>query len=214
MADKIIYLLRHGQTEYNVKGIAQGGGVDTSLNETGRQQAFAFYQTYRHLSFDVCITSKLKRTHETVAPFIEAGIPWEQSPHINEMGWGTHEGKVSTEQSRLEFQQVIDAWERGEYHAAMAQGESAAALGERLSLFVDHIRQRQESLLLVCSHGRAMRGLMCLLNDKPLSAMSLYSHANTGVWVIEQRGQSFRVLTANDTSHLLLHEEGSWHSLR
>ena len=40
---KHIYLVRHGQTDFNLKGIVQGSGVDASINETGLKQAQAFY---------------------------------------------------------------------------------------------------------------------------------------------------------------------------
>ncbi|HYG15236.1 MAG TPA: histidine phosphatase family protein, partial [Bacteroidia bacterium] len=40
---KTIYLVRHGETEFNRMGIVQGSGVDSELNETGRKQADLFF---------------------------------------------------------------------------------------------------------------------------------------------------------------------------
>ncbi|EJF08716.1 histidine phosphatase family protein, partial [Pontibacter sp. BAB1700] len=37
MSIKKIYLIRHGQTDFNLQGIVQGSGVDASLNELGRR---------------------------------------------------------------------------------------------------------------------------------------------------------------------------------
>ncbi|MFM8374363.1 MAG: histidine phosphatase family protein, partial [Bacteroidota bacterium] len=37
-----VYFIRHGETDFNRQGIIQGRGVDSDLNETGRQQARAF----------------------------------------------------------------------------------------------------------------------------------------------------------------------------
>ncbi|MEL7220639.1 MAG: histidine phosphatase family protein [Bacteroidota bacterium] len=214
MSEKNIYIIRHGQTDYNLRGIVQGGGVDTSLNDTGRQQAAAFHATYGHLPFETVITSKLKRTHETVAPFREKGLPWEQFAEINEMGWGDHEGKASTEVSRAEYQAVLKAWNEGDYSAAMPNGETAAELGNRLEAFVDHLRQRQEDWLLICSHGRAMRGLMCVLKELPLSQMSNFGHSNTGLWTMQQKGLRFVFDLENNTDHLLAKEGKQWKSLR
>jgi phosphoserine phosphatase len=212
--NKTIYILRHGQTDFNLQGIVQGGGVDTSLNETGRQQAKAFHAAYGHLPFETVLTSRLKRTHQTVAPFLESGLPWEQFADLNEMGWGDHEGKASTPSSHAEYHAVVTAWDAGNYHAAMPNGESAAELATRLQRFVTTLRDRPEELLLVCSHGRAMRGLMCILGDLPLSRMNSFSHANTGLWVAEQKPQGFRLTLENDTSHLLTLEDKQWKSLR
>ncbi|MGH1437170.1 MAG: histidine phosphatase family protein [Lewinella sp.] len=214
MADKTIYILRHGQTDYNLQGIVQGGGVDTSLNATGRSQALAFYNKYQHLPFAKVLTSSLKRTHETIDPFLLKGLQWEQHPEINEMGWGDHEGKAATEQSKKEYDSVTGAWQRGDYHAAMPNGESALELQQRLEVFVAHLQQRTEELLLVCSHGRAMRGLMCVLKEEPLANMNNYSHSNTGLWVAKQQGRRFELTLENDTSHLLVKEGEQWRSKR
>jgi probable phosphoglycerate mutase len=213
--EKLIYILRHGQTDYNLQGIVQGGGVDTSLNDTGRKQAQAFHEAYKHIPFEAVITSRLKRTHQTVAAFIDAGLPWTQMAELNEMGWGDHEGKPSSPEMRHEYREVMTAWEAGDYTAAMPNGETAAALGVRLTQFIEHLRARPESHLLVCSHGRSMRGLMCLLTERPLSAMGQFSHANTGLWIVRQRADGdFELLAENDTRHLLHFEDNQWVSLR
>lgn len=214
MADKTIYILRHGQTDYNLRGIVQGGGVDTSLNATGQAQAQAFYDKYQHLPFAKVLTSSLKRTHETVAPFLAEGLDWEQHPEINEMGWGDHEGKAATAKSKREYDSVTQAWVQGDYHAAMPNGESAWELQQRLEVFVNHLLERTEELLLVCSHGRAMRGLMCVLKDEPLKYMNNYSHSNTGLWIAKQQGGRFHLTLENDTSHLLVKEGAQWRSKR
>ena len=77
MKSKKIYLVRHGQTDFNLKGIVQGSGVNSSLNKVGRQQANAFFAAYRNVRFDKIYTSELKRTQESVRKFIEKGIPYE-----------------------------------------------------------------------------------------------------------------------------------------
>lgn len=214
MIDKTIYIIRHGQTDYNLRGIVQGGGVDTSLNATGRAQAQAFHDKYGHLPFQKILTSDLKRTHETVAPFIEKGLEWEQHPSIREMGWGDQEGKEATPASKIEYDKITKGWEAGNFELAISNGESAAQLRQRLEEFVDHLRNREEELLLICSHGRAMRGLMCVLREESLTRMQQYSHSNTGLWLVEQREHKFHFHVENDTSHLLLREGKQWKSKR
>jgi probable phosphoglycerate mutase len=62
--EKEFYLIRHGQTDFNKRGIIQGGGIDSSLNDTGWAQAHAFHQQYKQVSFDLIVTSDLRRTHK------------------------------------------------------------------------------------------------------------------------------------------------------
>lgn len=203
MSAKTIYLIRHGETDYNRLRIVQGSGVDTSLNTVGVQQAEAFFAHYGHIPFEAVLTSKLKRTHETVAPFIrDKQLQWEQYAEINEMNWGKHEGTAYDPELHRYFQKIMDAWSAGQYHVQFADGESAQSLAKRMEPFLDVLRKRPEKHLLVCSHGRALRCLLCLLLELPLSEMSKFSHANTGLYVINFNGDTFEVDLKNDTRHL------------
>ena len=200
--NKKIYVVRHGQTDFNKQGIVQGSGVDSSLNGKGRAQANAFFEQYQHLPFEVLITSKLLRTHETMNSFIQKGIPWEQNEWINEIGWGIHEGKRNTEAMHLEYKKMIQQWLNGNYQARLEQGESAQELGDRMTAFLDHLKHRNEQQILVCSHGRAMRCMMALMKGGTLSDMEKYKHSNTGLYVVNWIDGRFQFELENDTSHL------------
>lgn len=209
---KTVYLLRHGETSYNRAGIVQGCGVDSDLNELGIEQARAFHLTYRHLPFELVITSSLRRTRQTVHHFIDQGIPWLAMPELNEISWGDMEGKAYDNAGKKHFHQVTDAWRKGHFDARIPNGESAAELAGRLRRFVDHLHQRPESLMLVCSHGRTMRGLLCLLLNKSLRRMDEFEHHNTGLWRIhfDETGEP-QLDLRNDLLHL--HHNGLLHQL-
>lgn len=200
---KTIYLLRHGETEFNRHGIVQGSGVDSSLNELGKLQADAFFSTYGHLPFEAVFTSTLQRTHQTVKSFIEAGIHWQQYPEINEISWGVHEGKRHDNNGKREFRKLTDAWQRGHFHERIEGGESALELEARMKRFTQMLYERPESLLLVCSHGRAMRGLLCVMLGKSLRSMEDFSHHNTGLWRLHLTEDGASLDLKNDTQHLL-----------
>ena len=180
----------------------KGSGADAGLNQTGRRQAQAFFEHYRHIPFEAVLTSALRRTHETAALFVAQGIAWEQFPEINEIGWGVHEGKASTPEMREEYRKVIMAWKQGDYQAKLEGGESAAELAERLQGFVEHLRQRPEKKLLICGHGRAMRCMMCLLSGLPISQMDAFKHHNTGLYKVHYEQGQFQIELQNDTRHL------------
>lgn len=202
MTKKQLFILRHGETDYNRLGIIQGGGVDSSLNDTGRKQAKAFFDAYQAYPFEVVVTSALQRTHQTVQHFIEQGLPWIQRPDINEMNWGVHEGKTSTPELEEDYQWITSQWRQGKYEVPFEGGESASVLGERVSGFVEWLVQQPETHILVCSHGRTMRCLMCLLHGAPLSEMDTHKHANTGLYHFEYQEGQFTPIRVNDTSHL------------
>jgi len=199
---KTIYIVRHGQTEYNRKRIIQGSGIDAPLNEMGHRQARAFHQYYAEHSFDVVLTSRLRRTQETMAPFIDQGLPWESFSEINEMNWGKYEGKSSTPEMKEDYRRMLDAWKQGNYDACIPEGESAQELADRIGSFIQHLQERPEERILVCSHGRAMRCLMALLDQQPLAAMEEYEHANTGLYLYDYTPTVFTMNLKNDTRHL------------
>lgn len=203
---KEIYIIRHGETDFNRLGIVQGSGVDSSLNDVGRQQGRLFYEQYRHVPFELVMTSKLKRTRETVLDFIEAGLPHLSYPEINEMSWGSHEGKKGTPASIAEYQRIKDGWAHGEIDGRIGGGESAREMGERLKRFIAILRQRTENKILVCSHGRAMCGLVTLMMGKPIDMMNEFRHSNTGLWKAIETQEKYVFQLENDRSHLVAME--------
>jgi phosphoserine phosphatase len=197
-----IYILRHGQTEFNKLGIIQGSSVDTDLNDTGREQADAFYAHYQHIDFQLVVTSVLKRTHQTVAKFIDRGTPWIQTPDINEIRWGDHEGQAINPHWDAIWSEVRDAWNAGNLEARMPGGESAADLNLRLDRFIEWLKTRQEARILICSHGRTMRGLISLLKGVTLADMEGTSHSNTGCYVCSFDGRRFDFSVENSLAHI------------
>ena len=83
-----------------------------------------------------------------------------------------------------QYRHIIGEWNSGNYQAHLEGAESAADMASRLSQFVTLLRERPEQKLLVCSHGRAMRCLMCLLQGEPLYNMDNYHHSNTGLYQV------------------------------
>lgn len=202
MSSKQIYIVRHGQTDYNKNHIVQGSGVNSSLNATGRQQAQAFFQKYQEIPFEVVLTSTLVRTHQTMAPFIEKGLAWQQYGQIDEMAWGEHEGKKSTPAMMEEYKIMIANWKAGNYDARIKGGESAQELSNRIQEFIYRLKQRPEERILVCSHGRAMRCLIAHLKADHLYNMDLYPHSNTGLYLTDYKPDIFSFRLENDLSHL------------
>src|SRR5581483_6860002 len=89
-------LLRHGQSEYNAKGLWTGL-TDISLNEDGIAEAHRAADALRDVSFDVAFTSMLKRAQETLdiilADLQNTAIPIHRNAALNERDYGDLTGK-------------------------------------------------------------------------------------------------------------------------
>ena len=201
---KTLYIIRHGETDLNKRGIVQGRGMDTDLNDHGRQQAHAFYQAYKDIPFDKIYTSTLKRTHQTIQKFIDSGIPWVQYPGLDELAWGVYEGQESSVSMRKAFRQMMHYWLSGELHQKFEKGESPLEVKERQLIVLEKLIEKNNSdqNLLICMHGRAMRLFLCLLTDIPLTSMDKFPHLNTSLYKVEYDGTTFRITEFNNTDHL------------
>ncbi len=200
MYPKKIYFIRHGQTEFNKKGILQGGSIDSSLNETGKKQAECFWEAYKNEGFEAIFTSKLKRTHESVQKFIDTGLPWQQFQGLNEISWGIHDG--ATLDGNSYYWETLELWKKGEVALKTESGESPIDVAERQQLPIAEMKKMEVDKLLVCMHGRALRILISVLMDTPLKEMDQYKHNNLGLWVLDFDGQKFSIDVANEVSHL------------
>ncbi len=202
------YIIRHGETDFNAAGIVQGRGVDSSLNEKGREQAALFYQKYKNIPFDLVITSTLKRAQETAAPFLlENKINTIFTANIDEIHWGVSEGKVSSLEMRNNYREVLKEWKAGNYDIATTGGETPGELAERLRVFIaeaELFSPTEIKNVLVVSHGRTLRALICLLKNEPLANMELYEHSNTGLFRadLEVSTSKWTVLGDMNTAHL------------
>ena len=200
---KTFYFIRHGQTDLNLKGIVQGRGVNTSLNENGINQANAFFNAYKHVPFDKIYTSTLVRTQQTVAQFEQLGIPREDLIGLDEISWGIYEGKVQDEHIMQGFKQLVSAWRNNELDTRVENGESPNQLVARQQDAVKHmLTNEDEKTILVCMHGRALRIMLCHLTNTPVNLMDDFPHTNTSLYVLEYENGKFKIIDHFNTAHL------------
>ena len=205
MNSKKIYIVRHGQTDFNLQNIVQGSGVDSSLNPRGRAQARAFFDHYKDVPFDKIYTSTLKRTKETVQQFLDLGIPTEALAGLNEISWGNKEGYKITPDEDQYYHYMLKQWQLGNTALRIEGGESPDDVVVRMKPAVDHIISKtEEKTILVCMHGRAIRILLCILMNYPLKSMDMFEHENLCLYLLEHSENTFTIRLHNDISHLRL----------
>ena len=202
---KQIYLIRHGQTDYNLKGIIQGSRVDADLNDTGRKQAAGFFDAHKHIRFDKIYISKLKRTFQSVKEFIDLNTPYEAFEGLNEISWGEQDGIASNLEMKEYYNFVSKEWQSGNLDLQIGGGESPNQVAERQKSVIETILSRNdEETILICMHGRAMRILLCQLLNKSLSEMDTFEHANLCLYLLDYDGKNISIEKANDTEHCKL----------
>ncbi|MEO6523581.1 MAG: histidine phosphatase family protein [Mucilaginibacter sp.] len=200
---KTLYIIRHGQTDLNKQGIIQGSGIDADLNDRGRAQGAAFYETYKNIPFDKVYISNLKRTYQTVQKFIEAGIPYEKLGGLNELAWGIYEGQTSTSENKAAFLKIMRDWMEGRLDEKLQGGESPNELQAKQKQALEVIMSHQEEeTVLICMHGRAMRLFLCLLTGVDLTHMDEFPHQNVILYKVTFDGSKFEIAEFNNSNHL------------
>ncbi len=199
---KRCYILRHGQTTENALGIVQGSGIDSSLNDTGKMQAQFFYEYYRHQNFDLKVASGLQRTYQTIVHFEQYPKEIMRDQRLNEICWGEHEGRRGEPQLMEKYYRIIESWRRGEYGEKAVRGESALELSVRLDSFLSELVAIPFQQALICTHGRSLRVLICLMKGWPLSRMEEIGHNNTGLYIADYDNGKWNIVLENDSAHL------------
>ena len=203
MIQKTLYIVRHGQTELNRQGIVQGRGRDTDLNTTGIKQAYLFHEAYKSVPFDKIYISALKRTQQSIQPFIDQGIPYQKLSGLDELAWGIYEGQPSTPATKSAFLQIMRDWMEGKLDSKFENGESPnevkARQLEALGVIMSHPEEKE---VLICMHGRAMRLFLCVLTGRPLTEMDQFPHQNLVLYKVTFDGEKFEVADPNNALHL------------
>lgn len=156
-----VYLLRHGQTDWNIAKKLQGR-TDVLLNETGIIQAKDAASRLNGVAFDVIYSSPLSRALKTAQIIAERrGTPIITDDRLVEMSFGTLEGT----ENYLTTLAIFTSPEK--YHPIDGR-ESFTDVRERAKAFLDDIKTKPFNRILVVSHGAFCRSLLCHINNIPI----------------------------------------------
>lgn len=171
-----LYIIRHGQTSWNVERRLQGRS-DIALNENGRALAAQTAEGMKNIPFDLAFTSPLRRARETAELILKGrDVPVAEDGRIIEISFGIYEGRHWTEKDTLETldmeratedeaaaYQISNFFYHPERYVPARGGETLAELAARTADFMRDICARpglRDKTILVSTHGAALRGLL------------------------------------------------------
>lgn len=146
-----LYVVRHGQTDFNAQGLACGGQSNVPLNDKGRQQARELGVLLSDVHLDAVLVSPLQRAQQTAAIALEGrNVPVMTEVALREHCFGIYEGAV------LDHPQFSKL--RWDFCYRLPEGESLADVVCRVYPFLADLPKRfgGKSVLLVC-HGALAR---------------------------------------------------------
>jgi len=151
---KKIYLLRHGQTDWNLEGRYQGQ-TDIPLNETGRAQAAELARKMKDTGASAIYSSDLDRAKET-ASFVAKELDLEvvEIPEIKEVNQGKWEGMLYKD-IQTEYSEIFESRKKDPMNIAPPEGESVKVFLDRILKGFEKILGNHKSgdTIIVVSHG-------------------------------------------------------------
>ena len=149
-----LYVIRHGETDYNVLGKVQGQ-IDVELNDTGIMQAALARKEFNDYNFDLIFSSPLKRARQTTQILNQdRNIKVIYTDLLLEQNMGDYEGK-SVEVRNNDFKDR-------DFDYKLHKVETKEELCIRVYKLLDEIKEKySDKKILLVTHG----GTICAIES-------------------------------------------------
>jgi 2,3-bisphosphoglycerate-dependent phosphoglycerate mutase len=190
MTDRLLVLVRHGQSDWNLKNLFTGWR-DIDLTEQGIKEAREAGRKLKGqgIKFDVAFTSALIRAQRTLDLMLtelgQTNIPVFKDQALNERDYGDLSGLNKDDARKKWGEEQVHIWRRS-YDVAPPGGESLKdTLARTLPYYVTEILPRvlRGERVLVSAHGNSLRALVMVL-DKHTTESITKLNLDTGVPMI------------------------------
>jgi len=171
MTDRLLVLVRHGQSEWNLQNLFTGWR-DVGLTDKGISEARAAGRQLKALGlrFDIAFTSALTRAQRTLDLMLDElgqrSIPVLRDQALNERDYGDLSGLNKDDARRKWGEEQVHIWRRS-YDVAPPGGESLKDTAARvLPYYLQEILPRvlRGERVLVSAHGNSLRALVMVLD--------------------------------------------------
>lgn len=204
-----LYLVRHGETESNIKRRYQGW-TESPLSEKGLLQAQKAGYFLSRQDVNAVYSSDLKRAVNTARVIGSSrGLQPGITPLLREIHFGEWEG-LTFEEIEKSWGNEITHWLDDPFHKAAPGGETLQRVCERMQMFLEEIggKHKQGDKIVAVSHGGSIRALLYNLLNLDLPSFWEIKIDNASISLIQKENESFKVAYYNRTDHLAAGEAG------
>jgi len=196
----ILYVIRHGETDWNRDGRYQGQ-ADIPLNDDGRRQSQAIGARMARVPLDAIYASDLCRAFAT-AEAVAAGRPIMTDVRLREVNVGQVYGMTNPEIAAA-FPDFWAAYQAKPETVAFPGGENALEVHQRAMAAVADICARHPGgKVALVSHGGIVKVIVTEVLGMPLHARGRIVLENCSLSVVEWTPERRRLRSLNDTGHL------------
>lgn len=202
-----IYFIRHGETEWNQKGMLQGE-KNSPLTERGRDQASKLGKALKDIEFEGFYTSPLGRAASTAELIMDGrDEALYIVPEIREMSFGDMEGKEKKEFEVLHPKEYNNLWTDAiAYNPKSFNGETFQEVDERVMDGLKHLVNAHPNggRILVVSHGMTLKNIFTHILGHGLDKYwEDPVPENTSLTVVKYKDEKFEIIDFSNTDHLI-----------
>ncbi|SFA49283.1 phosphoglycerate mutase [Anoxybacillus pushchinoensis] len=198
-----LYVIRHGETEWNAQQRMQGW-KDSPLTETGKRHASLLHHRLCAIPFVAAYCSPSDRTKETAQIVLEQrDIPLYFDERLREIHLGWWEGKTIAEIAQTDERNHYHFYhEPNAYHPSV--GETFLDVQQRAVAAIHHIAENhREGHILVVTHGMVIRTLLVYWKQQTIAQLWENSRVyGTSVTIVSFDGKGWKIESESDISHL------------
>ena len=186
-----LWLIRHGQTDWNVEGRFQGS-ADVPLNNNGCAQANSLAKKLNGHVFAAVYSSKLKRANKTAQVLASSlNLPVFVDDRLREISQGEWEGILFTDIKERFPNEIIER-KKNPQRFRPPGGETVEEVAQRILQAINEIAVKYSGKkVLVVSHGLALSTLICLAKGLPLSEAYDHIPDNAEPYIIQWDEKKF-----------------------
>ena len=178
----ILFLLRHGETEWNRSGRYQGRS-DPELTPNGETQARKVAEHLARQNLAAIVVSPLRRAYVTASIVAERlGLPITTDERLVEMGYGDWEGLQQAE-IKTRWPELLRRWKKAPDEVAPPGGESLSDLQRRVRSFLQDTAAGPGPILAV-THAGVIRAAVLEIRREPLGKFRQVQIANGSLTAI------------------------------
>lgn len=204
-----IFIVRHGETSWNVDGVRFRGQVDIELSDFGQQQSEAAGQILQDEVIDVVYHSPMVRTRQTAERIQQQQKSSQlvEEPLLIDIHFGDWQGQLHSEIFAAN-PGTEEAWHNFPHELVFPNGESWYRVYERIDLLFKRLRKSKFNCVVLVTHGVVIRIiLLYLLSLSPGHFWEFRIDTASITELLLEPNGTFRIIKTNDTHHLPKNEK-------
>ena len=207
IGDSRIFLVRHGETNWNKEGRFQGQ-INIPLNNNGKDQAEKASKYLKEINFNKAFSSSMDRPFETAKIILQnkLDIKITKIELLVEISHGLWEGKLENE-IKEQWPELLKNWHEKPEEVIMPEGESIGEVSKRSIKAWEEIclTQKKKDLTLLVAHDAVNKTLICKLLGIDVSNIWMIKQGNGGITIIDifnDPKKDHVICALNITTHL------------